>query len=186
MKLIINYDLMNAICNVNEPLTLFKIIRNSKVRYLTFNIPWCLFLDFLMGPGSFGFLGTLGLQMGLIGMGDTGLDLLYKNIYGVDQYARKSTLDLKKLVVQLEDLQVSTDYNLLLESKVYQKNYKVEISKNQLPHIAESKYILVPSYTYSGDRTDTSLLQEHIVGSKEYVLSLGSPKRVFKPAYSNT
>ena len=44
---------------------------------------------------------------------------------------------------------------------------------------------MVPSYTFNGDIKDTSVLQEHIIGSKEYVLSLGSPKKVWKPAYSN-
>lgn len=65
------------------------------------------------------------------------------------------------------------------------KKYKVEVNKKQLPHIAEEKYILVPSYTYNGDTKDTSVLQGHIVGSKQYVLSLGSPKKVFKPSYSS-
>lgn len=186
MKLIINYDLITAICNVVEPVTPLKVIRNKKVDYLTFNIPLFSAINMLNEPNSLGeFLGTLGLQMGIVIACHTGLDLLCSQIVGVDQYAYKSTKDLKKLVGQLEALQVSTTYDLLLESEVYEKKYKVEINKKQLPYIAESKYILVPSYTYNGDKKDTSLLQEHVVGSKEYVLSLGSPKKVYKPVYSN-
>lgn len=85
----------------------------------------------------------------------------------------------------MESLNIFTSYDLLLKSKVYDKKYKVEMNKEQLLHIAEEKYILVPSYTYNGDTKDTSALQEHIVGSKQYVLSLGSPKKVLKPSYSS-
>lgn len=103
---------------------------------------------------------------------------------GLDFYADKSSRSLKKLVSQLENLNISTSYDLLLQSEVYHKKYKIEVNKEQLPHLAESKYIFVPSYTYSGDKQDTSILQEHIVGSKEYILSLGSPKKVLSKAYS--
>lgn len=36
MKLVINYDLIDAIRNVNEPISPFKIVRNRKYEYLTF------------------------------------------------------------------------------------------------------------------------------------------------------
>lgn len=52
------------------------------------------------------------------------------------------------------------------------KKYKVELNKQQLPHLKEETYILVPSYTFNGDIKDTSILQEHRIESKEYVLSL--------------
>lgn len=46
MKLIINYDLIDAIRNVNEPLTPFKVVRNHKVDILTLYLPF--FFD--IGP----------------------------------------------------------------------------------------------------------------------------------------
>lgn len=185
MKLVINYDLMDAICNVNEPLTLLKVVRNKKVDYLTFNVPFFSIIDFLIESQSLEFFGTLGLQMGVVVATHMGIDLLCSRIVGADQYGYKSAKDLKKLVGQLDALNISTSYDLLLKSEVYDKKHKVEINKDHLPYIAESKYILVPSYTYNGDIKDTSVLQEHIIGSKEYVLSLGSPKKVLKPSYSS-
>lgn len=130
------------------------------------------------------FIGVLGMHCGIALAMNMGMASLYTKLAGVDQYADQSSDNLKKLVSQLEDLNVSTDYDLLLKSEVYDKKYKVEINKEQLPHLAESKYIFVPSYTYNRDKKDTSILQEHIVGSKEYILSLGSPKKVLRKAYS--
>ncbi len=48
----------------------------------------------------------------------------------------------------------------------------------------EKKYILVPTYDYLGEIQSTSILQEHVVGSKIYVLSLGSEAKEYRFAYS--
>ena len=84
---------------------------------------------------------------------------------------------------QLNDLNVKTDYELLLESELYKKEYKIQVNEKKLPYIAESKYIMVPTHSFNGNMTETSILQEHVVGSKKYVLSLGSPKKEFTPNY---
>jgi len=42
----------------------------------------------------------------------------------------------------------------------------------------EKKYINVPVYDSIGDIKTVSIEQEHIIGSKQYVLSLGSPNQV--------
>ena len=49
----------------------------------------------------------------------------------------------------------------------------------------ESKYILVPTYDFNNNIKNTSILQEHIVGTDKYVLSIGSPKKELKLAYSS-
>ena len=36
---------------------------------------------------------------------------------------------------------------------------------------------MVPTYDFKGTVSETSMLQEHVVGTKSYVLTLGSPKR---------
>ena len=37
------------------------------------------------------------------------------------------------------------------------------------------KYISLPSYNYNGEITETLILQEHVIGSKEYILSINKP-----------
>lgn len=65
MKLIINYDL-DAIRNVNEPISPFKIVRNRKYEYLTFQFPLLAFFDFCSGDNVLEMIETLGMQFGMI------------------------------------------------------------------------------------------------------------------------
>lgn len=178
MKLIINYDLIDSIRNVNEPLSPLKVARNSKRNIASIVPIWfCINSISYTIPEN---IGWLICQSSVY----IGLEFHYRKCCG-DKYFLGSSNNLRKLSSQLQYLNISTSFNLLLESKVLDKKYKVEFNKNSLPHIAENKYILVPTYNYNGDIKDTSILQEHVVGTKEYVLSLGSPKKEFKPAYSN-
>ena len=85
--------------------------------------------------------------------------------------------NLKKLVSKLNDINIATDYDLLKQSELYERKYKIEFNESKIPIIMENKYVLVPSYNYKGDVKDTSILQEHFVGSKDYILSVGSPSK---------
>ena len=49
----------------------------------------------------------------------------------------------------------------------------------------EEKYILVPTNDFNNNIKNVSIKQEHIIGSTDYVLSIGSPKKELKLAYSN-
>ena len=46
MKIIINYDLMNAILNVREPYSIMKLVRNKKRLYLGIDLPLAIALDY--------------------------------------------------------------------------------------------------------------------------------------------
>ena len=110
--------------------------------------------------------------------------LLYHLITGDDDYKNKSIDDLKSLVSKFKDLYINTDYDLLLKSELYDKKYKVHLNENKIPFIMESKYILVPTYDFNGNVKNTSILQEHEIGTFTYVLSIGSPKKELKLAYN--
>ena len=43
---------------------------------------------------------------------------------------------------------------------------------------------MIPSETMDGDIKETSVLQEHIIGSFDYVLSFGSPEGELKLSYA--
>ena len=179
MKLIINYDFYEAILNVKEPMGPLKVIRNNKRQWAKIDLPIFTILDLIMNsvpetiiilPAQFGFL--------------TLLNLLPPLITKIDPYKTKSSDDLKRLRSKLKDLNINTDCDLLLESELYKKEYKIKVNEKNLPYIAESKYIMVPTYNFNGEVSDTSILQEHVVGSKEYVLSIGSPKKEYKVSYA--
>ena len=79
---------------------------------------------------------------------------------------------------------MSTDIDLLLQSELYHKKHKIEFSEKKVPILMEEKFIYVPTYKYDGEVDVTSVQQEHEVGSREYVLSLGSPKTVHQVSFS--
>lgn len=91
--------------------------------------------------------------------------------------------DLKKLSLLLGDLNMCTDYELLLEAYKYSTEYSLEFNEYYLPCLKEEKYIMVPVYD-NGEVKEVSLVQEHIVGKPEYTLSCGSPQKSLKLAFN--
>ena len=181
MKLMINYDFIEAVRNVNEPLGPLKVIRNNKRQWFTINLPLYFTLDYLFYRNITSALEISELCFILM----IGTELTDYAINKEDLYHTKSSHDLKRLVPKLNDLNIKTDYNLLLQSEMYERKYKIEFNDNKIPSLMEEKYILLPSYNYSGEIKDTSLLQEHIIGSREYELSIGTPAKTLKLVHSN-
>lgn len=182
MKIIINYDYINAIKNVNEKYTPFKVIRNNKVKWVKVNLPIYTAANMLIT--NFDLKRTaalLGLQFFTL----TGCFFVLHSATTPDVYSVKSELALRDLVRKLKDVNVDTSFELLKQSELYDKKYEIKLNEKKLPELIQSKYILVPTYDYLGSVKETSIVQEHIMGSKDYVLSLGSPQKVLKPALSN-
>ena len=77
---------------------------------------------------------------------------------------------------------------MIKESRLEGKKYEIRLNDKKLPQIIESKFILVPSYNNNGEVKDTSLLQEHALFTKQYVLSKsrGLEKKKQVLAYSNS
>lgn len=177
MKLVINYDLFDAILNSREEMSTFKIIRNNKDRLSIYVPLWFMMNLYINGNVPNALLG-LPIQLGLY----IGMDLITLSALGKDIYKDKSEKNLKTLIPQLQDLNISTDLNLLLESELYEKKKRIELNDKKIPQIIQEKYILVKGHGFNGNVKETSVLQEHILGSDDYVLSLGSPKKVYKLA----
>lgn len=189
MKLVINYDFFKKICNVNEPYSALKIIKNDKRKYVL-QIPTLITINSILVPidelpplGEL--LSYLGIQLGLLMILNTLPELITHKVFNYDSYKEEAESKLKDLLSQLKDLYINTDFDLLLKSELYKKQYQIKLNEKKLPYILESKYIMVPTYDSNGKIMDTSFLQEHVVGSDEYVLSLGSPTKVLKLAYSS-
>lgn len=184
MKLIINYDFIEAIKNAKEPFTAFKVIRNKKTRWATLNFP--LYIAVIAAIQKEFDIPIILCGFGLGCCFNIFSESLENKIFSTDDYKEEAIQNLKKLSSQLTELNISTDYELLLDSKLYERKYKIQVNENKIPDLIESKYILVPTYTYNNEIKEESILQEHILGTNTYVLSLGSPSKQFKLCYSNT
>lgn len=181
MNLVIDYDFFNAIKDVNEELTLNKIIRNNMNKWLKFNIPLLTSLEYVIAKEKF--LNYMPSALAIHFFIIFQMELMQYKLLG-DIYKDTADIRLKLLVSQLDNLNLETTYELLKQSTCYRRIYNLKLNKNKIPQVLESKYILVPNYDYHGDIKETSLLQEHIVGSNNYILSIGEPKKVLKLAYS--
>ena len=178
MKLIINYDLISKTKEAKDTYVLTRIRKNFKKVsywygiYVTINLSLGQRIEQAIGNAAFSasFLFTLFSIMDFI---------KYKTLGDIDK--AKAIFDLIKLSIQLGQSNISTSVDLLLDSEEYETKYKIKINEKKLPYVLQEKYIMVPTYN-NGEIKETSILQEHVMGSKVYVLSLGSPTKAFKPA----
>lgn len=185
MKLVINYDFFNAVRNVNEPLTPMKIVRNHKIKY-SMLAPIYLVLGSLDGLSPEYITQRLVFWYGFYMTTDYMFDLFAKKkLDNTDIYAYRSSLELKKLPKMLGDINVKTTYDMILQSELYEKRYKIEKNSNKTFSLVEKKYIYVPSYGFDGQEKETSILQEHDIGSVIYTLSVGEPEKQYRRVLVN-
>lgn len=185
MKLLINYDFFNAIKNVNEKTHPLKIIRNEKTKY-TLAFPVYLSAILIVGQNQKLSVQDIIIPM-LRGYGTLlSLDFIFETIAQkfspsqMDLYALKSSEKLKELVILLKEINVRTNYDKLLTSELYYKTCNIEYNDGKLPDVVSKKYIYVPSYGFDGNEKTTSILQEHVIGTKEYVLSQDEPDKEYR------
>ena len=185
MKLLINYDFFNAVRNVNERTNPLKVIRNEKKLYaIMFPIylsislfgnqhekinPSDIMLPILSGYSTLISLGFIGALI------DQTFSLSHMDFYG-----EKASKRLKELAVLLSTINVNTNYDKLLASELYYKTCNIEPSEGTFPVLKSEKYIYVPSYGFDGQEKTTSILQEHIIGTKDYELSVDEPDREYR------
>ncbi len=185
MKLLINYDFFNAVRNVNEKTNPLKVIRNEKNRYV-FVFPFYLSTVLIIGQNQKLDLNDIMIPI-LRGYGTLlSLDFIFELMAQklspskLDLYGEKASQRLKELAKLLKDINVNTNYDKLLASELYYKTCNIEYNEGKLPDIVSKKYIYVPSYGFDGEEKTTSILQEHIIGTKEYILSQDEPDREYR------
>ena len=172
MKLLVNYDFFEQIKNAREPFSPFKLVRNHKVELIAASIPFCV----MVGAKSRSFLNTFCFQIVEFAYASAFIFILYYGFaaFNKDPYTKKASARLKKLVGDFKEINVDTNYNTLLDAEHYETKHRLKLNEKKMPYILESKYILLPSYI-NGEICKTSIMQEHIVGTKKYELSIGSP-----------
>jgi hypothetical protein len=182
MNIVINYDFIEALMDVNTPFTPMKVMRNNKKPFFKIYLPIYLTADIAFSNGKMSnILSGLAIQLSAFLGIQAALYLGLKS----DPYKERSDLRLKSLVPMLNSMDIDTTYDLVKKSEYYGRVTNLVVNEHKVPQLVESKYVLVPSYDYKGDIVDTSMVQEHVVGSNSYVLSIGKAKKKLKPVYQS-
>lgn len=100
---------------------------------------------------------------------------------------RQNTMDLARselnyLTMCLKDLNIETNIDLLLNAKVY--NEKYQLKKDEKKGIIRTRYINIPKYNYKKEQVITSIKEEHLLTTKEYLLSVGEPEKKDEVVYT--
>ena len=174
MKIIINYDLVNEILKANKGFNLKKF----KTKFeLYAGIITALNLTTLLATGEFDPTTYVsGAIYGTLVFG--GSEIVTKEINKYEAEKR-----LRSLSSQLSKINIYTDADLLKEGQLYKTEYK--LVKDNQPTIQQNKYIMIPT-NGSLNANEVSLLQEHNIGSREYILSMGEPKKSYSKSYSRS
>ncbi len=177
MNIVINYDFFNAIKDAREPYGPFKIVRNRQKLYTNIILPMTIGFNLGM-PVTHIIKSYCGTTLFLISF-ETLFDFMFSaaNKSEIDMFKDDANSKLQVLLPRLHDINVKTDYDKLLESQLYARKYKVQLNEDKIPSLIEKKFVLVPSYNFGGEETETSIMQEHVVGSHEYVLSVDEYKQ---------
>lgn len=90
--------------------------------------------------------------------------------------------ELNYLTMCLKNLNIETNIDLLLNAKVY--NEKYQLKKDEKKGIIRTRYINIPKYNYKKEQVITSIKEEHLLTTKEYLLSVGEPEKKDEVVYT--
>ena len=184
-KITINYDFFNEILNAREPLNAFKVLRTNK-KVLTFQLAYVFFTNPMFYDADKALLPLIFRSLYMFSA-----DYVIDKVFN-DPAKRYAEDKLKSLIPMLNDINISTNYELLLDSKLDSKNYEIQKDDNNKKILVQNKYIMVPTHNpifNDEDETQmTSIHQEHIIGTKDYSLSVGinqkNKQKILSPLFS--
>lgn len=160
MKIKVNYDVMNEIDIVNKG---YDLRQNIKVSTSAF------FVAFLINSKNFASF-ALGLAYAFLNIPI--LNFLDKQI-GIKKRLSEETLT--EFTGKLKNIHVYTNIDLLQEAELIKTDYKFVRQEDGLFALKEDKYIKVPVEKYFDNQKQKIIHQEHIVGKKDYDVSVGEP-----------
>lgn len=182
MKIKVNYDLIDKIKQSQKGITLSKTAsKNFKYGIYMFSIYTILdlmlsenkdsnvLLAASIGASAFYLLKTLVDEM--------------MNKCLKEKQKQDALIDLIFLTRKLKKINIDTSPELLIDSKIQSVEYKINLNEEKIPNLLQNKYILIPTYN-DGEIKEKYVLQEHVIGSKEYTLSSGYPQKVLKLAHN--
>jgi len=169
MKIKINYDLLTRISEAKVGMSLNKTFKEISV-YTSFVAALNMFFGDTPQELLEDTIFTFFIYSIYFSLRDLALLSLNKN---------NAIKDLRYLSQLLQSINVNTSYDLLLNSYKYETNYEFENEKSFFPKLIQKKYIMVPVYD-NGEEKEVSIVQEHVVGTREYSLACGSPNKAYK------
>jgi len=183
MKLIINYDVVERIYTANNGIPLKDLLKQAiPIQSSVFAIN-CI-IDFITFDGKIEVLqNSLLFISGLAGV--TTAAYMFKKTKE-EEIKNDACSDLRILANKLNNLKINTDADLLKKAQVSETKYRMVLNKQKRPTIQQDKYISIPTYDWQGNIKETSILQEHTIGSNEYILSIGSPQKSLKLSLANS
>lgn len=168
MKIQVNFDLLSRIATAKTGFeldrTVKQIIKNTLI-VETICLPLGIAADYTQEQFMAQLLRQLILQATILGTGDVILSKMQKE---------RSIMQLKILSHTLNTIDIKTNYELLIQAYKYETNYKLDFNDSKIPQLIQQKYIMIPVYEDCEEK-EISVLQEHIVGSESYDLSIGTP-----------
>lgn len=174
MKIVVNYDLLDKVREARTGFSL-KRINNETMIASAIGGPLVTAHNLAMGYDNEEILFDLALIYLLNFEGRAIFRAMFSN-----SYKQLANEQLNALSNHLHDIFVHTDPELLQAAYRYKTKYELDSEDSKLPRLVEKKYIMVPVHN-EWDCNERSLVQEHVVGSKEYVISYGEPeKKVLK------
>ncbi len=168
MKIRINYDLIDKVSEANKGYSLKRCVKRTMGAFgisSAVTTPMTLArdqADFLI----FGYL----IQM----MVHTSATLSY-TIPFIDISKKLASKNLHKLANELHAININVNYEALLDA--YKDSCEYKLNTDGKLEVLQKKYITVPYHTECFGDGEVSLLQEHIIGSRDYDLSFGSPQK---------
>ncbi|NLV90244.1 MAG: hypothetical protein GX032_02105 [Tenericutes bacterium] len=172
----INYDLMDKVITANNKINhkknlLFELKNAHKALLITYLITR-IFGDsnkIVLKEGMFITLGIVSLRLLLNTLNQ------YKKL-NMNENSEDAKYDLYFLVDNInKTFNESIDSQSIEKAKVEKVRYK-PIIINGLPALKQNKYISVPSYSELNNFGTTSILQEHVLSSYEYELTINKKK----------
>ncbi len=166
MKLIINYDLVNEIRMANTGINLQRIKEKMIIYFGTVSF---LDLSVLLTGGD---LNHFNIFPGVLYAATmfTTPELILKRLNKELAEQRLSSLSSK-----LHSINVYTDPDMIKKARLYKTRYELKMNDNK-PVIKQNKYIMLPTTGYLNN-DEVSILQEHDMFSRDYILSIGEPKK---------
>lgn len=174
MKIAINYELLSKI---NEAKCGFNINKIGKKMTVLMGIMSLVSVAFSETPEQLA--SNILYSFTMLSLQTAGFEIIDSRVNKV-----RAENQLRQLVSELRDINVSTDYESLFEAENYKTKYKLSFSDGIIPKLVQNKYIMVPTY----NEGEVSLLQEHVVGTRKYDLSVGEPEKQkqYRLSYNQT
>ena len=173
MKLIINYDLMNEITCAKTGFNVQRFANKMEIYFRTTTALTLLTLFQVRDLPYGSMISSAIYATSLFGCSELALKSFTKE---------KAEARLRNLASSHTKINIYTDSDSIKKAYLYKTQYK--IVREEKATLQQNKYIMLPTTgTFNAD--EVSLLQEHNIGSREYVLSIGEPKKSHRKVLSH-